>query len=135
VEDTFGSLGGRRVAAVPVAALVVAYAVVAMRFAPFSSGVAVATAIPVLLVALAAAGRRRGRAHEIPEPPPSTVGVVGWSVLVAAIVGVELATFLSSPRVDHPTISSIAEMAFRVDGVRAAAFALWLGAGWYLATR
>ena len=57
-----------------------------------------------------------------------------WLVLVALAVGWELAALFSSPRADHPTLSTITDEIMSVHPGRALVFALWLALGWLLVT-
>jgi hypothetical protein len=56
-------------------------------------------------------------------------------VLAAATAAWELAAFVQLPRGAHPTLSSLANLAFEHHPVRAAAFALWMAAGYGMARR
>ena len=58
-----------------------------------------------------------------------------WIGLVALLGGWELVAYLSSPRHDHPTLSSIADQVMSSHAGRAAMFALWLALGWSLFVR
>ena len=52
-----------------------------------------------------------------------------WLALAAALLALELASFFSGPRVDHPTISSLYDSATRWRAVKAAFFVGWLCLG------
>jgi hypothetical protein len=56
-------------------------------------------------------------------------GVAVWAALFVALAGWELAAFLQHPRVDHPTLSSLAEGVLHYHPARAVAFLAWLGLG------
>lgn len=58
-----------------------------------------------------------------------------WAALVVALAAWEVAAFLQLPRSAHPTLSSLANLAFESHPVRAAAFALWMAAGYAMARR
>jgi hypothetical protein len=58
-----------------------------------------------------------------------------WILLIAALALLELIAFLQLPRVDHPTLSSLANQVFDSHLVRAIAFAAWIGAGFGIARR
>jgi hypothetical protein len=100
---------------------------------------------PALAVTLAtgalvlAAGARAGWGRQRPAGEPNratpTAGIWVWAVLVLALAGWEMAAFLQLPRSEHPTLSSLANLAFESHPVRAAAFALWMAAGYGMARR
>jgi hypothetical protein len=52
-----------------------------------------------------------------------------WAALLLAIAAWELLAFFSSPRRDHPTLSSIADRIMSVHAGRALVFAAWLALG------
>ena len=52
-----------------------------------------------------------------------------WLALAAALLALELVSFYSGPRVDHPTISSLYDSATRWRAVKAAFFLGWLCLG------
>lgn len=58
-----------------------------------------------------------------------------WIVLIAALALWELIAFVQLPRVDHPTLSSLANQVFDSHLVRATAFAAWVAAGFGIARR
>jgi hypothetical protein len=112
-------------------AAVVVYSWVAAGFRPFTTPEDVMVAIPIVLVAVAAARRR---SPAVPAASEITAhvrrrGAAIWAALVAAIVLWELIALFSSPREDHPTLSSIADWIMSVHIGRAAMFALWLIGG------
>lgn len=83
----------------------------------------------VLIVALRAersprAGRDRPRR-----------GYLAWAGLAVAAFGWQLATYLQSPRAEHPTISSMLDAADAHDPLRAAVFLGWVVLGLELARR
>jgi hypothetical protein len=55
--------------------------------------------------------------------------------LLVALAAWELAAYLQHPRAAHPTLSSLANLVFDGHAVRAAAFALWMAAGYGMARR
>ena len=65
------------------------------------------------------------------RPPGGAV----WIGLVALLGGWELVAYLSSPRHDHPTLSSISDQVMSTHPGRAVMFALWLALGWALFAR
>ena len=58
-----------------------------------------------------------------------------WVVLVAALAGWELAAYVQEPRVDHPTLSSLANEVLDRRPARTAAFLVWLAVGAGVARR
>lgn len=58
-----------------------------------------------------------------------------WSALVAVAVAWELSALFGGPRHLHPTLSSLTDVAFRVRAVKAAAAAVWLALGAWVAAR
>jgi hypothetical protein len=116
----------------------IVYSWVAAGFRPFTAPEEVMVAIPIVLVAAAAVRR--------PSPPSDTAasesapnvrrrGAAIWVLLIAAITVWELIALFSSPREDHPTLSSVADRIMSVHVGRAFMFALWLVAGVAIARR
>lgn len=102
--------------------------------APFSAGAEAASATGIALVAGGVALGWRS------QPAPGAPGRTGerrwpWFVLVAFVVTWELVSFFGSPRVTHPTISSLYDAAARFEAVKAACFFAWLGLGAALVRR
>ena len=77
-------------------------------------------------------GRRRTRP---PVRPLPAGGLLGWAALAAALAAWQLAAFVQSPRYEHPTLSSLANVVLDPHPVRAVALALWLVAAARLARR
>lgn len=129
----------RRVWTVPALAGLAAYGWWATGLRPFT--------VPALAVTLAtgavviAAGARNGLRHGAPAASgapgsgASRAGLAVWAALLVALVLWELAAFLQHPRSAHPTLSALANLAFDGHAVRAAAFALWMAAGYGMARR
>jgi hypothetical protein len=91
-----------------------------------------ATAVPIV-VALVAAWR---------HPPVIRTQATGerggravWVSLFAVLTGWELIAYFSSPRHDHPTLSTVADNVMSSHAGRAATFALWLAFGSLLFVR
>ncbi len=88
-------------------------------------------AVGVAGVAAVAVGARRrartGASH--------SGGAVVWAVLVVLLAGWEVAAYVQAPRVDHPTLSSLANQVVDWRPARALAFLLWVAAGVDLARR
>jgi hypothetical protein len=116
-----------RVVTVLVGAL--AYSWIASGFRPFTHPEAVAVAIPLVVAGIAALRVRvgaEGAAHR---------GAWVWGALFAALVAWELVSYRLSPRVDHPTLSSIADWAMSTHPGRFGMFAGWLAVGYWLFRR
>ncbi len=104
---------------------------------PFTAGADAASATGIALVAAGVALGWRT------QPALGAPGVAGWTderrwpwlALVGLVVAWELVSFLGSPRVTHPTISSLYDAAARFEAVKAACFLAWLGLGAALVRR
>jgi hypothetical protein len=94
-------------------------------------------AVPIIGVGLLAA--RRGRTGlERPvlvDAPSRQRGSLVWVALFVGFAAWELNALFSSPRDDHPTLSSIADWIMSVHAGRAAVFLCWLALGAALALR
>ena len=112
----------------------VAYSWIAAGFRPFTLAEEVMVAIPAVLV-FAAAWRssRRTEPRVVDRSPRWSAGV--WLGLVVVAFTWELSAFFSGPRVDHPTLSVIADEVMSVHPGRALVFLLWLALGWLLVAR
>ena len=116
-----------RVAAVVAAALV--YSWIASGLRPFTHPEAVAVAVPLVVGGIAML-----RAH--PDATDTTRrGPWVWAALIAALLTWELVSYRLSPRVDHPTLSSMADWAMSTHPGRFVMFAAWLGVGYWLFRR
>jgi hypothetical protein len=129
--------------AVAVVAAAVAYAVAASYTRPFTAGADTVTAIPSAVAAIAVAARMRTAqvsdstpSERDPEPP---TGSTRWSRLWAAAVVVtlswELYCYSSTPRSEHPTLSTLIDLLDSTRIGKITAFTLWLALGWYLVWR
>ena len=105
---------------------------------PFSQSALIAVlAAVVALVAVAEVHRHRSA----PDPHDATTrrspfygrAIVIWSSAVAALVAWELLALRSSPRSEHPTISSFVESVEHHHLARLALYAVWIWFGWELA--
>jgi hypothetical protein len=106
------------------------YAWVAAGQRPFTLAEEVMVAIPaaaVLMVAVIRPSWSRSDAARGSTGP--------WIVLAGVALAWELIAFFSSPRHDHPTMSTIADEIMSVHAGRAVVFFLWLALGWSLVTR
>jgi hypothetical protein len=92
--------------------------------------------VPALLVAVLAWRVVDRRTLKHGEPPsmdlPTRRAAGPWVVLLAILAGLEIAEYFSSPRSDHPTLSSMADSLSSTHGGRAALFFLWLLLGFVL---
>jgi len=112
-----------RVAAVVAAALV--YSWIASGLRPFTHPEAVAVAIPLVVGGIAML-----RVHAATDV--TRRGTWVWAALFAALLTWELISYRLSPRVDHPTLSSIADWAMSAHPGRFVMFAAWMGVGYWL---
>ncbi|HMG28481.1 MAG TPA: hypothetical protein VKH36_16890 [Acidimicrobiia bacterium] len=112
-----------RVAAVVAAALV--YSWIASGLRPFTHPEAVAVAIPLVVGGIAML-----RVHAATDV--TRRGTWVWTALFAALLTWELISYRLSPRVDHPTLSSIADWAMSAHPGRFVMFAAWMGVGYWL---
>lgn len=121
-----------------------AYATLVSFTHPFTWAADVVTALPLLVVAAVTVRTRppiRRRRHRAatgsgarPRPGSSSRALV-WLAPLVAVTGWELYCFVSTPRVEHPTLSSLIDL---LDATRPGKFvagAAWLGLGWFLVSR
>jgi hypothetical protein len=116
-----------RVVAVLAGAL--AYAWIASGLRPFTHPEAVAVAIPLVVAGIAVL-RVRGDAWDATRR-----GAWVWGALFAVLVVWELVSYRLSPRVDHPTLSSITDWAMSTHPGRFGMFTAWLAVGYWLFRR
>lgn len=86
-------------------------------------------------VVLGAVARHRRRRDAAAPGALDRRSLAVWSALVAVAVAWELSALFGGARHLHPTLSSLATTAFRARAVKAAAAALWLALGSWLALR
>jgi hypothetical protein len=116
-----------------------AYSWIAAALRPFTWPEDLAVAIPVLVVGVFV-GRRWAEPRTARASDPGgararhAAGAV-WIGLFSLLMAWELAAYFSSPRHDHPTLSSIADDIMSSHPGRAAMFGLWLALGWLLFAR
>jgi hypothetical protein len=118
---------------------VVAFAFWFTDLPPFTDGATLALVLPVvLLIGIAEARRFRSRGS---RPAPTTrdrpwfrPAVVAWVAIVAVATAWEVLALRSSPRSEHPTISSFVESVEQYHGGRMVLFLAWLWLGWTLAS-
>jgi hypothetical protein len=106
---------------------------------PFTGGADLALLVPIVLLIGIAQTRRFRRRHEPPAPtgpraPMFHFAVVVWSAIAAAVLAWELLALRSSPRSQHPTISSLVETIEQHHVGRIVLFLAWLWLGWTLAS-
>ena len=121
-------------AVVVVVALALVYAWFASALRPFTHPEAIAVAIPIVIGGIALL-RRPTRPAGDAAATGTRRGIWVWRGLLGAFLVWELVSFRLSPRVDHPTISSIADAAMSTHPGRFAVFVAWLAAGYWLFTR
>ena len=115
-----------RVVAVVAGAL--AYAWIASGLRPFTHPEAIAVGIPIIAAGIATL--RLARRGPDAADAESRRGILVWRGLLAAFLVWELISYRSSPRVDYPTVSSIADTIMSTHPGRFAMFAIWLAVGY-----
>lgn len=116
----------------PVVAVVggaLVYSWIASGLRPFTHPEAVTVAIPLVVGGIAML-----RMHPA-ATGTTTRGTWVWIVLFCALLTWELISYRLSPRVDHPTLSSIADWAMSAHPGRFVMFVAWLGLGYWLFRR
>lgn len=94
---------------------------------PFSTR-ATLVVVAAGLAAMVVGGARRAAALPLATPLRATAP---WMLIAAALTAWQLAAYVQDPRVDHPTLSSLAEDALDARPIRTVAFAAWMvTAGW-----
>ncbi len=124
-----------RLVVVLVAAALGAYCWFSADLRPFTIPIGAAVAVPAVVVAILAWARSDSRTSIAAEQKAARRPAALWAVLFALLTGFEVAAYLSSPRRDHPTLSSMADALMNTHPGRAAVFALWLLLGWALLLR
>jgi hypothetical protein len=121
---------------VVVVAVALGYSWVASGLRAFTHPEAVAVSIPLIIAGVALLrSRRRLDADAAAADTRTRRGTWVWVTLFVALLAWELISFRLSPRVDHPTLSSIADAAMSTHAGRFVVFAAWLGAGYWLFRR
>ncbi|MDA8312027.1 MAG: hypothetical protein M0Z46_15750 [Actinomycetota bacterium] len=137
-ERTGAQLGPGAIGALAVAAL---YAALASGAKPFTLPADAAVSIPSAVFAGALVLERlrpeAGPWRRIERARPDGGGTaVPWLIVIALLVGVELASYFhGGPRAAYPTLSSGLDALFRYRAAKAAGWFVWLTAGWYLVRR
>lgn len=129
------------------APVLAAYAWFVTGFATFTWPARLAV-LGTAVVLLEAAGRRRSSTRGATATGRAAAGDAGggragarsggyvvWIALILALGAWELNALFRSPRSMYPTLSSLADVGLGHHAVRAAAFVVWLAAGWVLARR
>jgi len=115
---------------------VLAFSWIAAGYRPFTQPMNAAVALPALVLVVVSWRRSDfGKSSGADLVRPSRAGTAIWVVLLAVLTAWELAAYASSPRHDHPTLSSISDSLMSVHLGRAAAFLGWLVVGWALFVR
>jgi Family of unknown function (DUF6186) len=119
-----------------VAAVIGAYCWLAADLRPFTVSIDVAVAVPAVIVGALAFGRPVPTGSKAAETKALRwADAAPWLVLFGLLTVFEVAAYLSSPRRDHPTLSSMADALMNTHPGRAAVFAVWLLLGWALLLR
>ena len=106
------------------AAIIGAYCWFATDLRPFTIPIDLAVAIPAVVLAALAWGPPGSRTSKSADRKASTrLDAVPWAVLFGLLAAFEVAAYLSSPRRDHPTLSSMADALMNTHPGRAAVFA------------
>jgi hypothetical protein len=113
----------------------IGYAWLVAGLRPFTGPENVLVAVPIVVVAVFAARRSRSGPAPAGRSVPAGHGAAVWVGLLGAVVAWELVALFSSPRDDHPTLSSIADRIMSVHVGRAFVVVLWLAIGVALARR
>ena len=116
----------------------VGYAWIVAALRPFTEPENVLVALPMIPVAVLAARSRPSSPNEqvrLLDTAPGARGALVWLALFLAFAAWEVIALFSSPRDDHPTLSSIADWIMSTHAGRAAVVLAWLAAGAALAFR
>lgn len=112
-----------------VVAAMLVYAWIASGLRAFTHPEAVVVAIPLVVGGIAML-----RMHP-PETDATRRGTWVWAALFGAVLIWELISYRLSPRVEHPTLSSIADSAMSTHPGRFVVFVAWVGLGYWLFRR
>jgi hypothetical protein len=116
-----------------IVAVALVYSWIASGLRAFTHPEAVAVSIPLVIAGIALI-RSQPRARVAGDRVTGR-GTWVWVTLLALLLAWELISYRLSPRVDHPTLSSIADTAMSTHPGRFAVFAAWLAAGYWLFRR
>jgi hypothetical protein len=121
---------------VVVVAGIAVYCWLAAGLRPFTAPIDAAVAFPSALAAVLA---WRSSVWEssaaVGRVAPNWRQTTPWAALLGLLAALEAAAYFSSPRRDHPTLSSMADAVMGTHWGRAALFAGWLLLGWVLFLR
>lgn len=133
--------GATRIASLCAVLAAASYAAWASGTTPFTPPADVAVSVPSAAFAAALVLQVRWP-HAQPwrrltdGVPAGTGRALPWLVVVAVLVGAELASYFhGGPRADYPTISSFLDTIFHDRAAKATVWFVWLTLGWYLARR
>jgi hypothetical protein len=119
-----------------VAAFVVGYCWFAADLRPFTIPTDVAVAVPSVVMAALVWGRPGSRTSSAADTEAvRRRDAAPWAILFGLLTAFEVAAYFSSPRRDHPTLSSMADALMNTHPGRAALFGLWFLLGWALLLR
>ena len=121
----------RHVAASTAVVAVGAYAWWVTGLQPFSAAATVAVVGSGVLVAVVSCSGRRATSDDAVSPRSAVI----WGGLAVALAAWQLNAFVRHPRIEHPTLSSLANAALDPRPVRAVAFMGWLAGVAWLARR
>jgi hypothetical protein len=119
-----------------VVAVALVYAWIGSGLRAFTHPETVAVSIPLAIAGIAILrSRRRLDTERKAGETVTRRGTVVWVTLIALLLLWELISYRLSPRVDHPTMSSIADAIMSYRPGRFAVFAAWLATGYWLFRR
>jgi hypothetical protein len=122
--------------AVPVVVIALVYSWIASDLRSFTDPIAVMVAIPIVIAGIAVLrSRRRPDVAAAMGEPVTRRGTWVWVTLIALLLAWELISYGLSPRVDHPTLSSIADAIMEARPRRFVVFVAWLAFGYWLFRR
>jgi hypothetical protein len=113
-------------------AVALGYAWVAGHFSTFTVPAAVATFVPGAIGMVAAVRLPPSRRC---RPDRAAVGWWAWAAIAGVALAIELTTLALGASHAHPTVSDLTNPWLSHTPGRAAAFALWLGLGWWIVKR
>jgi len=122
---------------VPLAVAGVGLSVGAAFTTPFTAPADTVSALGIaaMAVAVTLTWRRPAPAPAPAAVPRSREHWWPWALLLCAGVALELVSYLSGPRVDHPTVSSLYDSATTLRPIKGLFFAAWLALGAALVRR
>lgn len=117
-------------------AVALAYSWIASGVRPFTHPQAVVVSIPLVIAGIAILrSRRRLDAAADAGDTVTRRWTWVWVTLIVLLLVWELISYRLSPRVDHPTLSSIADAFMSTHPGRFVMFAAWLASGYWLFRR